>query len=290
MAVILESNEAKVIINNFGAELSSFVLKETGVEYIWQADPEYWGRHAPVLFPFVGRLKDNQYTYKGKSYSMGQHGFARDKMFDVIFANDSNATFELKSSKETYEIYPFDFTLRISYELRANELIIGYYVTTESDEMYFSIGGHPAFNVPLTRGTVMEDYYLHFDPSKTRTKIPLVGPFIDSSAKTLAQTNTSIQLTHDLFIEDAQILETKGKNMFSILSDKHKHGVMLRYDNFPYVGFWSPYGKNAPFVCIEPWCGIADDVSSSGNIEEKIGIIKLTESEDFSQSYSIKII
>lgn len=290
MAVTLENDVAKVIINDFGAELSSFVLKETGVEYIWQADPEYWGRHAPVLFPFVGRLKNNEYKYNGKTYPMGQHGFARDMMFDVIFKSETAVTFELKSSRDTLEIYPFDFTLRISYELRANELIIAYYVTTDSDEMYFSIGGHPAFNIPLIYGTKMEDYYLHFAPSKTRTKIPLDGPFIDSSAKTLAQTNTSIQLTYDLFKEDAQILETKGKNMFSILSDKHKHGVILSYDDFPYVGFWSPYGKDAPFVCIEPWCGIADDVSCSGEIEEKIGINKLVKGEDFSQSYSIKII
>lgn len=289
MTLNLESDTAKVTINELGAELSSFILKETCVEYIWQADSHFWGRHAPILFPFVGRLKNDKYLYKGKVYKMTQHGFARDMMFDVIEKDDSSAILELKSSQKTLEKYPFEFRLLIGYKLEKNELIISYDVSTLSDEMYFSIGGHPAFNVPLIKGTKMNDYYLQFAPLKSRTKIPLKGSYIDTSCKTLAQTNTPIQLKHGLFKEDAQILETKGRNTFSILSDKHSHGVIVSYEEFPFVGFWSPNTVEAPFVCIEPWCGIADDTSSNGKIEDKIGINKLFKGDIFSRSYSINI-
>ncbi len=290
MTIYLESDTAKVSINEFGAELSSFILKETGVEYIWQANPNYWGRHAPVLFPIVGRLKKNTYTYKGQPYRMNQHGFARDMMFDVIEQDACSVVFELTSNQETLEKYPFEFRLLIGYKLIDNELTTSYEVSTLSDEMYFSIGAHPAFNVPLIEGTTIEDYYLHFYPLKSRIKIPLKGAYINSESKTLAQTNTSIQLNHGLFKEDAQILETKGKNTFSILSEKHPHGVRVSYEKFPFVGFWSPNTVDAPFICIEPWCGIADDVSASGAIEEKIGINKLSKGDIFNRSYTIEII
>ena len=289
MTLKLESDTAKVIINQFGAELSSFILKETGVEYIWQADSHFWGRHAPILFPFVGRLKDNTYSYQNKNYSMGQHGFARDMLFDVVEQTSNSAILELKNNQETLTNYPFEFRLLIGYQLDGTMLTINYEVSTLSDEMYFSIGGHPAFNIPLIEGTEMSDYYLHFSPSKSRIKIPLKGAYINSECKTLAQTNTSIQLKHTLFKEDAQILETKGRNTFSILSDKHSHGVIVSYEEFPFVGFWSPTTIEAPFVCIEPWCGIADDISSNGKIEEKIGINKLTKGNHFNKSYTIRI-
>lgn len=289
MTIYLESDTAKVEIQEYGAELSSFILKETGVEYIWQADPNFWARHAPILFPIVGRLKKNEYEYDGKTYHMNQHGFARDMMFNVVEKTDSTAIFELKHNDDTLKIYPFKFRLLIAYRLVGNELTVSYEVSTLSDVMYFSIGGHPAFNVPLVEGTTMEDYYLHFSPLKSRIKIPLKGAYIDSEGKTLAQTNTSIQLNHGLFKEDAQILETKGKNAFSILSEKHAHGITLSYEEFPFVGFWTPNTVEAPFICIEPWCGIADDVSSSGKLEDKIGINKLSKDETFTRSYTMTI-
>lgn len=289
MTLKLESETAIVTINKFGAELSSFILKETGVEYIWQADSAFWGRHAPILFPIVGRLKDDTYSYQDKTYSMRQHGFARDMLFDVIEQTNNSAILELKSNQETLKNYPFEFRLLIGYQLEGTTLTISYDVSTLSDEMYFSIGGHPAFNVPLIKGTKMNDYYLQFAPLKSRTKIPLKGSYIDTSCKTLAQTNTPIQLKHELFKADAQILETKGRNTFSILSEKHSHGVVLSYEEFPFVGFWSPNTIDAPFVCIEPWCGIADYINSNGNIEDKIGINKLSKGDVFSRSYSISI-
>ena len=271
-----------------GAELISLQSKSTGIEYIWQGDPAFWNRHAPVLFPIVGRLKNDQYTYQDKTYNMSQHGFARDSLFTVIEHGEALVSFSLKSTNETKKIYPFDFELIISYELENDQLRVNYQVeNTGSEAMYFSIGGHPAFNVPLEAKLTFEDYYLKSSPQKSRTQIPLIGSYIDTKHKTLAQTNIGIDLTHDLFKKDALIFETKGNNSFTIASDHSKHELQLSYNDMPYVGIWSPSAKEAPFVCIEPWCGIADTIDSIGDITKKIGINKLSESALFKTEYTI---
>ena len=289
MKTILENELCQVSINHFGAEISSFILKQEKLEYIWQGDSTFWGRHAPVLFPFVGRLKDDTYNYQGQSYPMSQHGFARDKEFTLESYDKESAVFLLASNEETKQVYPFDFELRLNYRLIGQELTVGYDVRTDSEEMYFSIGGHPAFNVPLTKETSFEDYYIHFAPSKSRFLLPLKGAYVDLKEKTLAQTNTSIQLNRHLFEKDAMILETIGENTFSILCDKTEHSVSLSYNDFPYVGIWTKYPDEASFICIEPWLGIADTTETSGNIEDKLGINRITPGEVFRQSYTIKI-
>ena len=289
MKTILENDLCQVTINHHGAELSSFVLKENNLEYIWQGNPEYWGRHSPVLFPFVGRLKDNSYEYEGVHYEMGQHGFARDMTFEEEKVSEDSATFLLKSTEETLKVYPFEFELRLTYELRAHELTDDYEVTSLSDKKNFSIGGHPDFNVPLVEETTFEDYYLHFAPSKSRFLLPLKGPFVDIKEKTLGQTNTSIQLNRAFFANDAFILETVGENIFSILSDKTEHGVSITYNDLPYVGIWTAYPKEAPFVCIEPWAGIADTTEATGDIKDKLGINRIEKQETFKKNFTIKI-
>lgn len=289
MGVVLESNVAKATINQHGAELSSFVLKDTNQEYIWQADPKHWGRHAPVLFPIVGRLKNDEYSYNGRNYNMTQHGFARDMEFSLVMKTQEEALFLLTSTSETKEMYPFEFSLFIRYTLRGTELSVTYIVETESDEMYFSIGGHPAFNVPLSEKVKFEDYFIKFSPSKSRVAIPLEGYLIKPEMKTIAQTNTSIKMSREWFKNDAHIFETSGENSFTIASELDDASIELSYDNFPYVGFWSAYPSEAPFICIEPWCGIADDVDSSGDITKKYGINHITKDEVFTRTYKIKI-
>lgn len=288
MTVKIENEFLTAEFAEDGAELISLQSKSTGIEYIWQGDPAFWGRHAPVLFPIVGRLKNDQYTYQGETYTMSQHGFARDSLFTVIEHGEALVSFSLKSNKDTKKNYPFDFELIISYELVGNSLKVDYQVeNTGNGSMYFSIGGHPAFNVPLEKKLTFEDYYLRFSPQKSRTQIPLIGSYTDMEHKTLAQTNIGINLTHHLFDNDALIFETKGSNAFTIASDHSAHELKLSYSNMPYVGIWSPSPKNAPFVCIEPWCGIADSVDSTGDITEKIGINQLAQSELFKTNYTI---
>lgn len=288
MSVTISNDFLQATINEKGAELASLQANE--LEYIWQADPTYWGRHAPILFPFVGRLKEDRYTYQGKTYSMGQHGFARDKEFKLVEQTEDKATFVLTSDEETKKVYPFDFALTVSYEVWGQGLRIRFNVeNTGTEEMLFALGGHPAFNIPLTEGLKFEDYFIAFSPQKSRLKIPLEGPFANLEQKTLGQTNTNIQLSRDLFKEDALIYETRGLNAYTLGSEESSHSVTLAYNNIPYVGLWSPYPTEAPFVCIEPWWGFADTVDSNGRLEDKAGMNRLAAKENFKTEFSITV-
>lgn len=290
MTVQLENDFLIATLAEEGAELISLKSKKNQIEYIWQGDPTFWGRHAPVLFPVVGRLKNDQYTYENQTFSMSQHGFARDSLFEVIEQSSETVSLSLKSSRETMKVYPFDFELILSYELIEDQLVVKYQVeNTGNKEMYFSIGGHPAFNVPLEKNLSFEDYYLGFSPQKSRIQIPLTGPYADFKHKTLGQTNTSLDLRRELFKDDAIIFETIGVNKFTIESDESPYSISLSYTDMPYVGIWSPYDKEAPFVCIEPWCGIADDISTNGNLVEKIGINHLAAAEIFRTQYTLTV-
>ncbi|MCV2505179.1 aldose 1-epimerase family protein [Melissococcus plutonius] len=290
MTVQLENEFLIATIAEAGAELVSLRSKSMNIEYIWQGNPAFWNRHSPILFPIVGRLKNDQYIYEGKTYHLPQHGFARDQLFQVIEQSDQSATFSLKSTKETYQYYPFDFELVLTYELEEQNLIVLYQVENLGIQtMYFSIGGHPAFNVPLEETLTFEDYFLNFFPKKSRTQIPLSGSALNIKNKTLAQTNTSIDLIHELFKNDALIFETKGNNAFSIETEKSQHGITLSYTDAPYVGIWSPYPKKAPFVCIEPWWGIADTIDTDGQLTNKLGIQLLSPNRIFNTHYQLTI-
>ncbi|WP_313630164.1 aldose 1-epimerase family protein [Enterococcus devriesei] len=288
MSVTITNDFLEATINEKGAELVS--LRANEIEYIWQADPQYWGRHAPILFPFVGRLKDNQYSYQGKTYPMGQHGFARDKEFKVLEQTKEKVTLVLTSDEETKKVYPFDFSLTVSYEIWGEGVRIRFDVeNTGEEEMIFALGGHPAFNIPLTDELQFDDYFIAFSPQKSRVKIPLDGPFTNLDQKTIGQTNTNIQLSRGLFKEDALIYETRGLNAYTLGSEESSHSVTLAYNNIPYVGLWSPYPAEAPFVCIEPWWGFADTVDSNGRLEDKEGMNRLAGNEHFKTEFSITV-
>lgn len=290
MTVIIENEKLIATIAEDGAELISLKAKETGLEYIWQGDPKFWGRHAPVLFPFVGRLKDDSYSYQGKTYPMGQHGFARDQVFEVIEKGPQMVSLSLKSSKESKEIYPFDFELVLTYTLDDADIIVGYQVeNTGTEEMLFSIGGHPAFNIPLEESLSFTDYYLAFEPKIDRVQLPLEGPFVDLEHKTLGQTSVDVDLNRELFEKDALIYETPGKTEIAFKTDKGAHSLHLKYDDIPFVGIWSPYGTEAPFVCIEPWWGIADKVGSNGDLVDKFAVNRLMSQKLFKTSYTISV-
>lgn len=291
MAIQLENQQLSIVISKKGAELSSIRQKVTGIEYLWQGDPAYWGRKAPVLFPIVGRLKEDKYEFEGKTYQLGQHGFARDLPFEVLEKTGISASFRMSSNSETKKRFPFDFVLVIRYELEEQAVKVTYQVENPSNvsPLFFSIGGHPGFNVPIIEGTVFEDYYLNFSPKRTRTVIPMSGPYLDLANKTLAQTNTDIALSYPLFDRDALIYETKKNNTFSIQSDKTDHSVSVQFEDFPYAGVWSPPKKEAPFVCIEPWFGLADALDANGQLNDKLGIQTLGLQQTFKADYTISV-
>ncbi|MFY1068781.1 aldose 1-epimerase family protein [Enterococcus sp. AD013-P3] len=290
MTVTIENGQLIATIAYHGAQLTSIKSKATGLEYLWTADPAYWGRHAPILFPIVGSLKDGSYRYQGKTYHLPQHGFARDRDFQLVEQSGEAVTFCLKADLQTKAVYPFDFELYVHYELGGEGVQVRYEVKNPaSEELLFSIGGHPGFNVPLTEDLTFEDYYLAFSPMKSRITLPLKDGFIDAAQKTLGATNTNLKLTHEMFENDALIYESKGLTKITIASDKSPHSVSVAFNNMPYFGIWSPYPKESPFICIEPWAGIADTIDATGELADKLGIQKLGPEETFVTKYAITV-
>lgn len=284
----ISNNFVTACVKELGAEL--FSLKRNGVdlEYIWQADNEYWGRHAPILFPIVGKLLDDEYIYKDKTYKMNQHGFARDMKFDLVEEKKNYLCFKLQQTSQTLEKYPFDFELFISYKLIENSLKISYKVINRSTEtMPFSIGAHPAFNWPLGNERKSECYF-RFEDTDYLQRYPLTKDGISSSKEEVELLDERLFLNKKIFKNDAIVisdLENKSILYKNCTNDKY---VRVDFNDFEYLGLWSkPSG--ASFVCIEPWHGIADFVNHNKNIEDKAGMKFLKEGEIFESFYTIEI-
>lgn len=286
--VKIENEFLTADINLHGAELSSLVAKADGTEYMWQADPAVWARHAPVLFPIVGALKDDQYTYQGKTYHMSRHGFARDMEFTVAKQSTSQVELVLTDTEDTHAKYPFAFKLTLTYTLEGHDLHVGYTVENPAeDKMLFSIGAHPAFRMPLSAGRKFEDYSLDFEPAKTRTRVGLAGKYADFAAgKSVDENHTP--LTRELFKDDALIYVLDGdETKMSLTSADDNHGVSLTVKDAPYVGIWSNYPTPGDFCCIEPWWGVADGPADDGKLEHKRGINELAAGKHFNAGYTI---
>lgn len=269
---ILSNDEITIKINKKGAELSS--LRKDGVEYMWQADPKYWGRSAPILFPLVGSLKNKEYRYAGNTYQMNQHGFARDMEFELIEQTKERLRFSVRDTEETLKSYPFKFCLEIVYRILNGRVSIEWIVKNEDNkEMYFSIGGHPAFMCPIHEKGRQTDYFLKF--TKNREAIT----YFDCTAignDGLAQHKVKryelkegiLPITEELFLNDALVIEHAQTHAISLLDSGKKEYLRVEYDA-PVVGVWTPPGKEAPFICIEPWYGRCDRTDFSGELIDR---------------------
>lgn len=283
----LENNDLIIEVKSFGAELSSVFSKKNKVEYIWQADENLWPRHAPNLFPIVGKLKDGTFNYLNNTYQLPQHGFARDNEFICIEETDSKLTFELTASEETLKHYPFHFSLQISYTLTENNLNTEYKIFNPNNtEIYFSVGAHPAFNCPLQPNETFEDYSLVF-PNKNQLEINTLNDgLIKSKTQTISLSENKLKVSKTLFDNDALVFMNSQIEKVSLISFKSKHGVTMECYNWPYFGIWTK--KNSEkFICLEPWQGIADNELTNQNITEKTGIIKLSPEQTFDCSFNI---
>lgn len=280
MTITIKNNQLTAVIAKLGAELQSLKSNATGTEYVWTGDSEYWGKHAPILFPIVGALKDDQYTHQGQTYSIPKHGLARISSFEILEQATDQVSLVFHSNEETKKQYPFDFDFIVHFRLTATGLVTEYETINKStEEMYFSVGGHPAFNVPLEAGLHFEDYQLSFAPEKERFEIPMVGNYTDLANKKAVDLNQGLPLTHELFANDVVVYESAGENTITLASDKSDRQLTMSYHDMPYVGIWTPAAKASPFVCIEPWAGIPDDLNASGELSEKDGILRLAGKE-----------
>ncbi|WP_124057364.1 aldose 1-epimerase family protein [Vaginisenegalia massiliensis] len=290
--ITLENKQLRVQIDEIGAEIKSVKRLSDGYEYIWQGNPTYWRRSAPVLFPVVGGLKEGTYQYQGQTYSLPNHGFARDMQFELQSRNQQHtASFCLKSNDQTQQMYPFDFSLQINYVLYFNQITISYEILNPSSQerLYYSIGGHPAFNVSLN-----PDQNNEFD--QVKTKIEPAGKYlhlpIDKEGfinldKAKYVDTSELTILHKTFRKDALVFQLGQQATTTLLDYKNKVKISLKQDGMPYVGIWSPYPKKASFVCIEPWAGIADTNETNGDLISKMGIHYLDPNQIKAYDYSI---
>ena len=251
----IENEHFIVEVNSLGAQLNRIYSKDNDTEYLWNGDETYWKKHAPVLFPFVGRLHEGKYEYNGHVYEMTLHGFCQQAEFDVVSNTGDSVTFRIQSDDERRAMYPFEFIFSVTYRLTEHGVDeIAEVKNTGSSEMLYGFGGHPGFNVPLDRGLAFEDYSVVFPEAGKVERRVFTDNHLDAGSYESTDTvvDGKMKLHHDLFGDDAVVLHGTGERAI-LCSEKGKKSVEVVYKGAPYCGIWHPIKRDAPFVCIEPW-------------------------------------
>lgn len=282
---IIENDFLRVIVSDTGAELISVIDKEKDAERIWVGDPAIWNRHAPILFPFVGKVIDGKYRIADKEYTMKtQHGFARDMDFTCAEETVTSVTHCLSATDWTKEHYPYDFRLSVTHRLEGKQLFIAWGVENRgANQMYFSIGGHPGFLMPM--GVRKEDCRIVFPGENTlRYRNASKTGYALPDMKTISLNEGCIPYQED--IPDTWIFEDEQVKRVGIMLPDGKPCVMLHCDQFPMLAVWA--NPNGPFICLEPWFGRTDDEGFQGTIDQKKAIQSLGTREKKEIDYSIE--
>ena len=284
MSVITLSNsQISVAIKTLGAELCS-IKNKLNREFMWEGNPNFWGKHSPVLFPIVGTLKNNTFYHNDTKYTLTRHGFARDMEFELIEKTEDSATFSIQSNSATLPNYPFEFELQIQYKLINTNIEIDYKVVNkDNSEIPFSIGAHPAFALPSS----FEDYSLDFEKVEPLEHTLLENDLVSQQTEKIHTDTNRVPLTYELFKRDALIFKKLQSNSLTIIEEE-KPILKVHFQDFPSLGIWTKVG--APFICIEPWFGYSDTTESNGNLFEKEGVIVLHSNATFQAKFSIEIL
>lgn len=284
MSVITLSNsQIRVAIKTSGAELCS-IKNKLNREFMWEGNPNFWGKHSPVLFPIVGTLKNNTFYHNDTKYTLTRHGFARDMEFELIEKTEDSATFSIQSNSATLLNYPFEFELQIQYTLINTTVEIDYKVVNkDNSEIPFSIGAHPAFALSGS----FEDYSLDFEKVEPLEYTLLENDLVSQQTEKILTDSNKVPLTYELFKRDALIFKKLQSNSITII-EKEKPILKVHFQDFPSLGIWTKVG--APFICIEPWFGYSDTTESNGNLFEKEGVIVLEANAKFKAKFSIEIL
>jgi len=290
MSISISNKHLQLTAKAAGAEMLSLKSLVNNQEYLWQGDSAFWGRRAPVLFPIVGKVFNQKYKVDGNEYNLSQHGFARDQDFEISETTSTKVTFKLSDNPVTKQVYPFSFNLLISYELVDNKVVVTYQVqNTDNREIVFAIGGHPGFQVDNMSEQLLSDYYLEFDQAENADRHLLKdGCFSGISENVLDNTNI-LPLNYQLFDKDAIVFKHLKSKEVSLKSYSIPYHLKFGFEGWPFLGIWTPK-HNAPFVCIEPWQGIADQYGFEGEFSKKEGIVVLPKGDTFSKSYTIQIV
>jgi galactose mutarotase-like enzyme len=284
LTTTISNSTLSATINHKGAELISLLSLETKREYIWKGNPEFWGKHSPILFPIVGTLKNNSYQYKNKTYSLNRHGFARDFDFQKIKQETDKVVFSLQDNEVTFKVYPFKFELQLIYTLKKSELIVTYKVINKNDgALPFSIGGHPAFAL----NNPFENYSLQFESGERLKSYQLENDFLSPKTLDIGLKNKQLPLTYSLFEKDALVFKSLLSKQIQILENNISI-LNFKFNDFPHFGIWTKI--NAPFICLEPWLGYADTSNTNGSLLDKEGI-QLLESNSYKDfNFSMEIV
>ncbi|WP_029230879.1 aldose 1-epimerase family protein [Butyrivibrio sp. VCB2006] len=293
----IENEYLKIAVAEHGAELSSIYDKKREKELLWQADPKFWNRHAPVLFPFVGNVVNDEFRYKGVTYHMSSHGFARDMDFEFAEKTADSVSFKLTSTAQTKEKYPFDFELVITHKLTDNKIDVIWEIKNlnETEPMYYSIGGHPAFRCPINDGEKRTDYKVRFNNGEDKNQLEYVL-IIQSTREVdfenpnpIALDNGYLNITDHIFDKDALIFDNNQVKEVSLCTPDGMPYITMNCEIFPSFGLWSKPTNEAEYVCLEPWFGRCDNKGFRGELPEKFGEQKLEATEARSINYSITI-
>lgn len=287
--ITIQNDKLRATFNNLGAELVSLINIETGKEIMWSGNPDFWSGISPVLFPIIGALKNEQYIFDDQTYELPRHGFARRRIFAVKESSENEVVFELTSDEESLKIYPFQFSLEIKYTLAANKLTVDYLVKNLSQkQMYFSLGAHPGFAIDTENGLNYNDYEIAFSNDDELQIHPLVDNLISNQTQTIDLENKVLPLSYELFSKDALVMTNMRSKELILRNNKNHHKVIFIFSNFPYFGIWA--AKNADFVCLEPWQGIADLENHNQQLTEKFGILRLEKGGDWTANWAVEII
>ena len=285
----LENDVIRIEVDSHGAELKSLVKKETGAEYMWCADAKYWGRTSPVLFPLVGNVSGKQYRTKGKTFDMGQHGFARDMEFTLESQTDNEIWFVLRSNEETLAKYPYEFVLKLGYRLDGAKVEVLWHVENPSEEeLPFAIGGHPAFYCPVTSGVRQSDCYIQFDIAGSLKCSTIDGYLVGDRVDTYELEDGMLRIDEHLFDNDALIIEKQNIKKVSLCDPKKQAFLTIEMDA-PLFGIWRPADPGAPFVCIEPWYGRSDRIGYAGELRDREYENVLAAGENWDAGYAILV-
>lgn len=285
----LSNSELTIQVKSDGAELCS--IQANGTEYLWQADPTFWKRHSPVLFPFVGSVWEGSYRQDGNSYPMGQHGFARDRKFELIHESADELRYRLVSDEESRKKYPFDFCLEIGYRLHGRKIDVIWQVrNTGNTGLHFQIGAHPAFYYPAFQPETTQRGFFGFDRTANLEYILVAekGCADPDTRYPLELSDGLFPIDTHTFYRDALILENSQIKEVVLYTPDRRPWLAMQFDA-PVVGLWSPPAKNAPFVCIEPWYGRCDRVGYNGELKDRDWMQHLAPGEVFDSVYTIEI-
>lgn len=290
MLITIKSERMQAVISSNGAELQS--LQFENKERLWQGDPAFWTGRAPLLFPCVGALRDKKARIGEKEYALPQHGFARRSAFEVKHSAPDAVCFLLRANEETRTQYPFDFTLEACYRVKCDTLVTSLTVSNRGEGlMPFAIGGHPAFFCPINPGEAFEEYALCFEKKETADcpRVVIEKGMIDmDTRRRVLDDEDTLPLRHELFDNDALIFGHLHSEKVAIRHQKTGEGVELEFSGFPYLGIWQPMG--APFVCLEPWTGMATCLDESDEFSSKRGMRLIRKGESMTLSFSVRML